>query len=226
MIKITDNEEHAIQLQQGTVYANRVSWFRRKEYDELDGVGQIKKLKETVFKIDGKDVTPYLPDPITIYTDQVSNLNLFCMTAVHPGPFHDVDITDENHDEFMDYLKIDERCREEFGEHAVVFMGNGITEFLKRVRQAADAKGYEILMNLVEYFDPQKQLDINPFSMEPVFYKRDLFAYQKEFRIAINTKTVGNDPLRLDIGNIEDISMRKGTTEINNKMSISFKEDD
>ena len=223
LIKITNKEEHAIQLQQGIIHANRVSWFRKKEYDELDGVGQMKKMNETIFRIDGKDMTPYLPDPITIYTDEISNLNVFCMTAVQPGPFHDEIITDDNYIDYINYLKIDERCRKEFGEHALVFMGDGITEFLKRVRRAADSKGYEVLMNLVEYFDPQVQLEINPFSIAPVFYKRDQFKYQKEFRIAINTKTVGNDPLRLEIGNLEDISFRMGTYEINSKMSISFK---
>lgn len=223
LIKITDNEDYANQLQQGIIHAKRLSWFRKKEYDELDGVGQIKKKKETIFKLDGKDVIQYLPDPITIYSDEVSNLNVFCMTAVQPGSFSDEIITDDNYDEYINYLKIDERCREEFGEHVVAFMGDGITEFLKRVRRSADSKGYKLLMNLVEYFDPQKQLDINPFTMAPVFYKRDQFKYQKEFRIVINTNTIGNDPLQLDIGNIEDISFRMGTAEINNKMSVSFK---
>ena len=222
LVKITDNEDYADGLQQGIIHAKRVSWFRKEEYDKLDGVAQIKKKKETIFKIGGKDIAPYLPDPITIYSDLVSNLNVFCLTAIQPGPFHDEIISDDNHNEFLNYLKIDERCREEFGEYAVVFMGEGITEFLKRIRRTADSHGYQVLMDLVEYFDPQKQLDINPFSMEPVFYKRDQYRYQKEFRIAINTNTVGNDPLNLDIGNIEDISFRIGTAEINNKMSVSF----
>lgn len=222
LIKITDNEEYAKRLQQGIIHAKRVSWFREKEYDTFDGVGQIKKMKETVFKLDGKDVTQYLPDPICIYNDEVTNLNVFCMTAVHPGPFYNEIITDENRQEYLNYLKIDERCREEFGKHAVVIVGDAISEFLKRVHHAANLKGYKTLMNFVEYFDPQKQLDINPFSVEPVFYKRNKFEYQREFRIAINTNTIGNDPLELDIGNIEDLSFSMGVDEINNKMSISF----
>ncbi len=210
LIKITDKEEYAIKFQQGIVHANRMSWFRKKEYDKFDGAGLFKKTKETVFLIGDKDVAPYLPNLFPIYNDEISNLNVFCMTSVHPGPFYDEIITDDNYQDYINYLKIDERCREEFGKHAVVIMGDGISEFLKRVHTSANSKGYKTMMDFVEYFDPQKQLDINPFSMEPVFYKRSQFEFQKEFRIAINTNTIGDDPLQLDIGNIEDISLRMG----------------
>ena len=55
--------------------------------------------------------------------------------------------------------------------------------------------------------------------MEAAFWKCDEFKYQQEYRIAINTFVPGEDAIRLDIGDISDITMRLKTVDINKEFS-------
>ena len=61
--------------------------------------------------------------------------------------------------------------------------------------------------------------------MEIPFYKRNDFLHQKEYRIAINTDTVGCDHRTIDIGNIQDITVAMKTEDIYKGMNIHFSED-
>ena len=220
LIKATD---HAQEFLQGQLYCNRISWFR-KNVDPKEGTIRWPLTDETVFKIDGVDIAPRLND-LTVWTEWVQNLNVFCLFALQPGPYlHETFDTDDPEAlvEWNNYLKIDERFIERFGEDSVYFMGDDIHDFLRRVKTACDSKGYVVRMNFIDYISPYKFVDIPAGSPDWAFVKYDDDEYMKEFRIAIYTGTVGDDPLELDIGNIEDISKRIKTSEINDNISINF----
>ena len=47
--------------------------------------------------------------------------------------------------------------------------------------------------------------------LEAAFQKRDVYRYQREYRIAVNTGTEGCDPLLLSVGDLSDITFSPGT---------------
>ena len=81
-----------------------------------------------------------------------------------------------------------------------------------RVKAAADREGYGINGRLVKYYDPYVGTPPAGSQMESIFTKRNQYAYQKEFRIAIDTRTSGMDPITLSIGPIDDIALHLNST--------------
>jgi hypothetical protein len=106
----------------------------------------------------------------------------------------------------IDHL-VDER-NFEFGDTFVRF--TDITEFLRRVRTAAEQIGQEFCSRLVEYVPDTYNGVIGPFR------KMSLFAYQCEFRIALKPGT--GAPLTLDIGNLRDITAFGPITVLNREV--------
>jgi hypothetical protein len=95
------------------------------------------------------------------------------------------------------------------GDHAVVITNT--TEFLRRVEKAAHREGYGILWELVKYYDPQVGTPPIRSDIETIFSKRKKYAYQREFRFAIDTGTTEGGAINLDIGDISDIACRTDT---------------
>ena len=58
--------------------------------------------------------------------------------------------------------------------------------------------------------------------MEIPFYKRDEFIHQKEYRIVINTGTVGCDHRVLDVGDIRDIAFGVDTADVYSTTELRF----
>lgn len=98
-----------------------------------------------------------------------------------------------------------------FGESvAVVLQGD---EFLRRVRAAAEAKGWAIRWNLVEYCDPAS------YHGEMGIFRKPLeFGYQSEFRIAIQPGA--GTPLKLDVGPLDDICVVIPAIELNTRLTV------
>ena len=68
--------------------------------------------------------------------------------------------------------------------------------------------------NVVEYYDPTIGVNYDPSDLRVAFSKRDIYSYQKEFRIAILTKVLDPKPLTLDIGRIDDIAFALETASL------------
>ena len=99
----------------------------------------------------------------------------------------------------MDFKKQLELLKDciDLGDHAVVI--TNVKEFFRRVKASADREGYGIIWRFLKYYDPnigtpsarseiESAMSLNAAEEE---------AHQKEYRIAIDTRTVGIDPLTL-----------------------------
>ena len=76
-------------------------------------------------------------------------------------------------------------------EHAVVI--TDAKEFLRRVTRAAERDCYQLCLSRVKYYDsyPPDVAFGNEESFMPAFLKRREYELEREFRIALNTGTVG-----------------------------------
>jgi hypothetical protein len=84
-----------------------------------------------------------------------------------------------------------------FGDSFAVILDS--QKFLDRVQSTADAAGFAMDCNLIEYYEADDYTgDVGPFR------KSSVFEYQREFRVIITPGVVG--PVLLDLGNLEDIT--------------------
>lgn len=180
----------------GNVYMNSAAYF--KELDSADvvrsdrheGLHSARQVKEISVQDSNGQWIPIggIINPVTYFTDESSNFNMFCMYIFNDNP--------------------DEPFNEKnlaFGESFVLILD--IVEFLRRVRVAAQNLDRECAHAPVEYVDGSSY----DGPMGP-FRKFDSFSYQNEYRIVLRGGE-GN-PITLQIGNIRDIAVVGQTKEL------------
>ena len=223
--KLFDDEKFANDFICGKLFANRLSYFRRLEEhehanrsDRREGVINWLQSDQCQLVIDGRDITTDLAGPVEPHLDWHDNLNVFCVYAAHSGDFKK--LTSDNIDGFKKFLKIPDDCLK-FGQYAVVV--TDASEFLNRVKTAIKTDGYRLRSGLVKYYNPETfhgHFD----GTDAIFWKRDEYQHQREYRFAIDTFVMGTDPVTLDIGDISDITMLCNAADINKSLEIKVTE--
>ncbi len=79
---------------------------------------------------------------------------------------------------------------------------------------------------LVKYFDPAIQHGTFTLSEMP-FWKRNIFAYQNEFRICVDTHTDDTEDrvVWIDIGGLTDIAAKMSAENVNSAYTVEFEKD-
>lgn len=239
LVKMCKSLEHVEDFQNGILHSNRVRYFRDKGIDPFEGASLIGVGENSTITLttNGQSLEAQLllGESVQMYSDWISNLNVFCMFAMHSGKFDQ--LTENNIDEFKKLLEIGDVCRGDFGEYAVVIKNP--TEFFKRVDKIAKNYSYITKRKLVTYYDeddPPSCLSgpflsnlhdtgrFDPSIFDPAFLKRNVFKHQKEYRIAICTGTTGCNYIQPSIGDITDISFSCKTDEIDDQIQLSIRD--
>lgn len=221
-VKVFSEKAHAEDFLRGTLYSNRLAFFKKFEEDAkanrsdrheaVVGWYQPDKISLT---LNGRDIKD-LVAPVSLQMVQHNDLNIFCIYAAHNGPFEV--ITDENIFDLRDHLYIPPDCLK-LGDYAVVV--TQAKPFIDRVVGAAKDEGFGLKAGLVEYYDPS--LFSGNFSEdEAVFRKRKEFQHQREYRFSFDTGTSGDGPIKLNIGDISDIALLCSTSEVNNLLQVKL----
>ena len=221
LVKFFEKEEYACALHEdGLLYARRLKCFRREEEgphrgDEHEGSISLP-VDEYEFFLEGDDGTMHRLElgtagEVRFFKSGIfDNLNIFCMSLFHASPRDHRSkrgILDEVVRQINDSLPV---CGA-MGKHAVVVLDQ--TEFLARVRNAARKHGYEDRRGPVEYYDTYpSDAALHFFTSGRIqwyhaFLKPRRYEKQREYRFAFNTNTVGDDPLELDVGRLDDITL-------------------
>ena len=231
--KIYEKEEHADAFIRGSLFANSLRYFKRIE--NRDGRGD-KYEGAIIPRLDGLSITLTCTDietgevseitipeedfaaPPIIQPTRLDHFNVFCMYAGYSGAFKE--ISTDNLQCFQKQLEIPEECTK-LGRYAVLI--KNVTEFIKRVRVAAERENYEIWWRLLRYYDPEVGTPRLESSLDSIFSKSKEYEYQREFRFAIDNGSVGRNHIILDIGEIDDITMCMDSREINRQIDIRIK---
>lgn len=229
LVKMVERKEYASSLLRGELYANRLACFRKfrgdkEREDDLEGViqeppGSRLELEGTDLRTGetGKVIVPTedMADRIRRQIRSIDSINVFCTYSVDHNNLEKV--PNGNADR-QGWRIGPSEVFSEFGEHAVVIWNPH--EFIERVEAAAQRQGYAVSHGHVQYYDPET----GPQNIDPevaaLFAKRNTYAHQKEHRIAINTGTIGSDPLRLSIGDISDIALYFNVNNMDRELSI------
>jgi hypothetical protein len=127
-----------------------------------------------------------------------------------------IDYSEEEADELKKQLEVDGKCLD-FGNYAVVVKAS---DLIDRVKKAIGNLGHSGMMKLVDYYDPDS-FHGNFMEHEIPFKKQQKHSYQNEFRIVVNNGTTGDDPLRIDVGDLSDISAKINAASLNSLLDIA-----
>lgn len=230
LIKFFKREEYADQFINGLLYLNTLSYFQKLEQAEIDGRSDENEAvavwlqKASIQFEDHPELdisSENLAKPISISFEYHSKLHVFCMTAMHTGEFECVNgliaYSEGDADKLKKQLEIHEDCLS-FGQFAVVVNAG---EFVRRAKNAVESRGYVFNSTLVDYFEPESFDGRFAWSKIP-FTKARKFSYQKEYRIVVDTRTNGIDPINIEIGDIRDIAVKMRAAEINTSFKIAL----
>lgn len=219
-VKVFSKKTHAEDFLRGTLFSNRLAFFKKLEEDAQANRGDKHEAvvgwyqpNQISLTLNGREIKD-LAAPVSLQMNQHNDLNIFCIYAAHSGPFEV--ITDENIFDLKDHLKIPSDCLA-LGDYAVVV--TQAKSFIDRVLGAIKDKGFGLKAGLVEYYDPG--VFSGSFSEdEAVFCKRKEFEHQREYRFIFDADIPGDVPLKLQIGDISDIAVLCSTSEVNNLLQI------
>ena len=205
LIKLHKTRERAESLLDGKLYCNRVKVLA-KRFDKYEGVTRLWGDK-LVFKINGHTFTKKdFAAPLEFKHERPQNCHAYCMYSARID-----EETVEKAETGTNLLTIPSRCVNEFGEHVVVI--KDYKEFFDRIHKAAVAQGYGLKADLVKYYNPEKpppeihEALLPEHVLKQAFYKDEEFQDEQEFRFLIETATIGDNCLWLEIGDIRDIAI-------------------
>jgi len=231
-VKFFSDEGHADEFMKGNLHLKRLGYFKKMEQQKDDGRRDSREaishwwqpndfvMKLTVpefgeIEIKNED----LAGPVSMSLDFHENLHIFCLYSIRTIGFEvidgKIDYAEDEAEILKKQLEVDSR-NFEFGRFAVV---TPATQFLDRLKLTLQERAQYFKGRLVEYYDDE----IFHGAIKPneiPFWKQKDFSYQNEFRICVNTKTVGDDPLDISIGNISDICGKIQSDKINDLLSI------
>lgn len=238
-IKFFEQEEYADQFINGTLYLNRLSYFREIEnssdnatedrFDKTEALTMWWQPHDFIMelKIPGVGEVTITKDdlaaPVYMSYSDIDNFHIFCMYAVHTAGFATIggklELAESQAAELQRQVAIDERCVK-FGPFAVIIHA---VPFLSQVKQKLQRNGQWFRGNLVDYYDDETfHGEISPNDPSGIpFKKQNRFAWQKEFRICVQTNTTGSDPLLIDIGNISHICAKVPSSRVGELFKLS-----
>ena len=209
LLKCFSQKRHADQMRAGMLLARRLKWFRRTEAgpraDENEGAILYEDAEFAIRAGDGQWQRLELAGPVRHNYPAIDNLHVFCMTGLRSG--EDAEDPWETIEQIKRQVEESRSTLDGFGKHAVILLDS--EEFLRRVAKATEREGIrQWCCGPVQYYDayPVSVTIQSSPTFKPVFLKRRRYALEREFRLAFNTHTEGDDPLCLDIGDISDIS--------------------
>lgn len=215
LIKI-QHREYIESLQSGCIYMNSLAYYRKKYAEtEDDTIGDPCEGKWVIHN--GALYSPATGEVRTLNSSALPTENendyVFCMFSINPEISDKFLFNDEQKQKLID-----------FGDTALII--TDIPEFFQRIKRCVISEGISFDSNFVNYYD-EKIDDI--FRLESysrkgiksvVFHKRKQYEYQQEYRFTV-PNIPGQDVVKLEIGDISDISIMISTSDLFNSETAS-----
>lgn len=209
------NEEHLIELlKNGKLYLSSIQDIRKEEKkqneeknfrnDPVEGANKYRSIGPgtALATLPNGDSFPLSFQNLMYYEKSEFVLGNICsFYGIATNSFSDNEL-----------IPIDEQMNA-FGSH-FIFIKN-FTEFIHRVDKALEKLEISWYYGFVEYFDENQYV-----GEMHLFKKRSRYSFQNEFRIYLETDNT--TPLKLSIGNLEDIADIRQSNKIGElKMALS-----
>lgn len=235
LIRVFSCAEYRDAFLDGELYMNTIDFFRSYEEQEDGNIADAHEAlsgwmhpHEFRLEIEFNGVKHVLnPEdmsgPMTTSMTIHKHANIFCMTYLHS---HVLDMSSIKNAEEIElarsYFKLPQEV-EKLGNFMVVITNPD--EFLYRVRSEAqrlldDEKAIWYSSKKVKYYDEINTSLILEDMMEAPFHKQLKYAHQCEYRICLIRDNPSNEPFKMNIGSIKDISIPIDTREFNSMIEL------
>jgi hypothetical protein len=221
LVKFFSEERHADEFLSGKLFLNRLSYFQKLEEECTDGRSDITEAIKMWFQpsdtymslsvpgIGTVKITPQdLAAPVSVTNTNADYLHVFCMYAIYTSEPLSNSTTIEDRQRLAQELKqklsIDDRCLK-FRPFAVIIPA---FQFLNQMQEKLRAQGYRFQAKLVDYYD-DKSFSGEFSDSDTPFKKQVRFAYQREYRIAVESSLLASNPITIDIGPIDNLLAKK-----------------
>jgi hypothetical protein len=200
--------EHLQEMRKGVLFMQPLNYFQKLDSDEakrsdsnegLIGIYQPDKIKLSISANGQYHELSDLAGPVLVTSSALMDVHAFCMFALTPGEY---EVDDEIFEGNKLKIKFDS-AHEKFGGH-VLYTINAL-ELQTRILRAVKENGKKTRCGLVEYVSETKFHGQVP-SEKIGFYKLDTFKTQHEYRVLIYNSGKPNEPIRLSVGNLSDIT--------------------
>ena len=210
LLRFFKTEEYQNQFLDGKLRMNTLKSFKDTEKFDIARADKFEAIfehkQQNIDDIQTILLWPHkeeiLSSSITKTTEKFDFCNLLCLYALWK----------KTEDE---QIVIDEKNKF-FGQYCVCI--TDIQEFLIRIKKITDEKDIVCHHMQVEYINKSQEHTIVEEKIP--FTKFDNFAYQREFRIAIDTKKNVDEVYILEIGNLRDIAFITTIDKINAQLLL------
>ena len=221
ILRFFSEEKYADDFLDGKLYMNRLSYFQKQEEECTDGRADSTEAIKMWFQphdislslnipgIGSAKIGPAdLAGPMSFTSGTASYLHVLCTYAIYTTETSAIDQIDEQRPKLIEELKrkftVDQRCLK-LGPFAVIVPAH---PFLTQMQHELRSQKYRFNAKLVDYYDDTTFHGEIPDSEVP-FRKQVRFAYQNEYRLAVDPILLSDDAISINIGSIADIGAKK-----------------
>ena len=223
LFRIFKNEHYRDDFKAGHLYFNTLEYFKNIEdtqefciADKCEGAIGFFQPDKIKMRLAGIDIID-LAGPVIISEADLNYCNVLCMTSINDG------LLDINKKYTLEEIRTKSFFSDKtvsMGDFAICIINT--SEFIQRIETVAKKCRYKLIQGLVEYYDSQS-FSGNFEYPNNLFYKRNEFSYQREYRIVLEKIASEKNPIILDVGDISSICMDVHTQEINNLIQFEAK---
>ncbi|MGG0176445.1 hypothetical protein [Gottfriedia acidiceleris] len=226
--------KHIDSLVQGNLYMNNLKCYIDMEKESgVKGVGDLLEASQVYSNVDirmynnetGELALSGMRGNINFRVDGIEKTPVYCLFALTSDKLKIVEETEDSYITKMDFSadEIDKMVNE-FGESVVLINAK---QFIERVMNVFDEKGYGYKLDLVKYDDysvnSSKRIESYMKNNNEIFFWKDkFFENQNEYRVVI-TNLETDEPITVNIGDISDITEVYNAREVFNGFKIHFK---
>jgi hypothetical protein len=222
LVKIFSKQEHINEFLDGNLYISSLKKFvemqgNNTQADLLEGITGQYQPHDIIITIKQSELginhtIPPEDYSAPIYTS--SNGDLGKLKALC---FFSPLIKMNNFENIKDDIRITDKMRKDFGEDVVLI--HKPQEFINRVLETAKKEKISCKTKHINYFPESETIDFD--SQNFGFNKRQLFDFQKEFRIMFST-TESNNHMRLNIGDIRNLCVVLNVDQFNEELEFKI----
>ena len=225
LVKIVERPEYARSLLRGELYMNSLAYFREYEDhkgelrgDRWDGLGAIWQPRQiSEISVGDLRIPPNeLAGPILFRHSRLDYTNVFCTYSLDSRSFDRVPSQTTLADFRRGMLMPDSV----FGLGSIAVLIHNVTEFFKRVDSAIKREGLSGHRGLIRYFD--EAAHHGDFGDQAGFHKRQAYAYQREYRVAVERQAPSTEPYTLSVGDLSDIAVVTTPEEVNRELKLTL----
>lgn len=226
LIKIFTEEAHADAFMEGTLYMNRLEYFKGLEGAGSDGRGDVNEAVmmwhqpghlHMTLNISGIGEVQLGPKdwaaPMSLSLKRKNHIPIFCMYAIWTDELGEL-LGEKEQKKFIEDLKrkmrVEERCLQ-FGAYAVIVSA---VPFMTQLEESLQRQCRLSLSSLVEYYD-ETTFDGVFAESKALFMKQSKFAYQNEFRVALISEPIDTGPIKVNIGSLRGCAVKVEASKIN-----------